>query len=165
MITREGEGGVHGGAEERGIHNAPHPGSHRRVYRTLMQPDAVGSFSDGDEKERLDPGQRLLHRLDVAVISDRNHFGTRQVNGVRRVLGDQPLGHALARQAFGHPSSHFPEASVLPMSPRGAPGSTMYHPAFVLIVAGRPRFHRALRIPRHLTSSADSHCILIRQVH
>ena len=108
MITREGEGGVHGGAEERGIHNAPHPGSHRRVYRTLMQPDAVGSFSDGDEKERLDPGQRLFHRLDVAVISDRNHFGTRQVNRVRRVLGDQPLGHALARQAFGHPSSHFP---------------------------------------------------------
>ena len=81
MITREGEGGVHGGAEERGIHNAPHPGSHRRVYRTLMQPDAVGSFSDGDEKERLDPGQRLFHRLDVAVISDRNHFGTGQVNG------------------------------------------------------------------------------------
>jgi hypothetical protein len=136
MITREGEGGIHGGAEERGIHNAPHPGSHRRVYRTLMQPDAVGSFSDGDEKERLDPGQRLFHRLDVAVISDRNHFGTRQVNGVRRVLGDQPLGHALARQAFGHRRPTSPEASVLPMSPRGAPGSTMYHPAFVLIVAG-----------------------------
>jgi hypothetical protein len=41
----------------------------------------------------------------------------------------------------------------------------MYHPAFVLICCWVTAISPGAADSRQLTSSADSHCILIRQVH